>query len=283
MYYKRTYLAKKGRRKIDLHVHTNASDGKYTIDEIIYLANKHHISYLAITDHDTIAGIPDNNVYGNLEIIPGIELSTVLDEQEVHILGFYIDKNEPNLLAEVNILTNARKMRMNQMIEKANDLGFSITIEDVERIAEDGSLGRPHIGLVMVKKGIVNSLDEAFNKYLNRGKPCFVPRYKLSPNRAIQIITAAHGAAVLAHPGLGFPKNNIDDMIKAGLTGIEVYHPSHDMKANQYFLTLAQENDLIITGGSDFHGHNDEDWLYFGNMRVPEDSIKRLKKVSGCM
>lgn len=281
MFYKRTCHQKDCIKKIDLHVHTTASDGKYSTKEIIELANVYNISYLAITDHDTVYGIPQEKIYGHTEIIPGIEFSTTLDDREIHILGYYIDINNPGILTEIENLKYARENRMEKIVEKINEIGIDITSKEVRDIAKGGNIGRPHIGLLLVKKGIVNSLDEAFEKYLDKGKPGFVPRYKLSPFAAIKLIKEAKGVAILAHPGLGFPENEFHDMIKCGLCGIEVYHPAHDDKTIDLYLKLAKKHKLIVTGGSDFHGYNDEDWSNLGNTNISEKTIIQLKKISG--
>lgn len=266
---------------IELHAHTTASDGYYTSGQLVCLACRQGIKYLAITDHDTTAGIAQALACGrqhSLEVIPGIELSTMHNHHEIHILGYYIDETSPQMRETLQVLTTARLDRARKIVTKLNSLGYPLRYEEVKRKATTtGSIGRPHIALALIDHGIVTSIEEAFQKLLNPGCPGYVPRFRLTPFEAIDLVREAGGVPVLAHPGVDFPAGILSTFVEAGLKGIEVFHPEHTQEVEEYYLQQARKMDLIITGGSDFHGHDACDLSYFGNMAVPEISIQHLK------
>ena len=266
--------------KIDLHVHTTASDGAFSPSETVKLAYQKGISYLAITDHDTIAGLAEATQECSryeLDFFPGIEFSTIYEESEVHILGYNFDWTNKRMTETVFQLQNARVNRIKKMVAKLADLGIYIRFEEVRQKASAPNIGRVHLALALMDKGIVSSINEAFNKYLNRGCPAFVPRYKLTPCLALEIIKEAKGIPVLAHPGLSGCDQLIPLLVDKGLQGIEVFHPRHTKEDECIYLQMAQKYYLIITGGSDFHGYEEKDLSNFGEMKVPFDSIKKLK------
>ncbi|MDD2212145.1 MAG: PHP domain-containing protein [Clostridia bacterium] len=270
--------------KADLHVHTTASDGAYSPREIVNLAREKGISFLAITDHDTTAGLAEAAQECRrcqLAFFPGIELSTIYEEQEVHILGYNINWANERMREMVSQLQNARNTRIEKMVIKLSELGFSLDFEDVRKKSSAQNLGRVHLALVLIDKGIVSSINEAFTKYLNPGCPTFVPRYKLTPFLALKIIKEAEGVSVLAHPGLACCDELIPVLVKKGLQGIEAFHPRHTKEDEILYFKKAQEYKLLITGGSDFHGHEEKDLDNLGEMEVPFDSIRQLKKRMG--
>lgn len=266
--------------KVDLHVHTSASDGYYDSREIVRLAWEKGISYLAITDHDTIGGLKaalnESEKYP-LEVIPGIEISTLAKKCEVHILGYYIDYNNAVLLEFCARIKNARETRAQMIVDKLNRLGYRLSMEEVYKKAGPDVIGRPHIALVLMDYGVVNNISEGFDKLLGYGKPGYVPRFKVVPKTAVDIILKAGGTPVLAHPGLGFPRNLLPDLLKAGLKGVEVYHPDNSEEDKKYYLNKAKELNLIVTGGSDFHGHEQKDWNNFGQVHLDPQNLKALR------
>ena len=270
--------------KIELHVHTTFSDGAFTPERIVELAWERGIRFLAITDHDTVFGLEEAKnkaLQYPLELIPGVELSTVYHDHEIHILGYYIDPGSPELLETLSLLTGSRRNRVLKIDENLKYYGLDITYDDVRtKVLDNGSQGRPHIALALIEHGIVKTVEEAFEKFLNPGCPGYVPRYKLSPCDAITLIKKAGGVPVLAHPGIDFPFELLPSCMETGLEGMEVYYPRHTPEMEKEYLNLALKMGLIVTGGSDFHGHETQEWRYFGEMPVPPQSIKRLKEMS---
>ncbi len=253
---------------IDLHIHSTASDGSLTPSQIIALAQKNGVRAISITDHDTLAGIkqlldiPQN---GGPEWISGVEVSCEPPDQfkylgSIHLLGYGFSVYDKKLNTTLDAAQRARKSRNPKIIERLNSLGIDISLDQVkERFGADQT-GRPHIAELLKEKGIVKTFREAFDKYLAKDKPAYVKKYKVSCEQAIQIILEAGGIPVLAHPGLLDVKGTgelavfLDMLIGYGLEGIEVYYTDHDPKMMKFLHDLACEKQLMITGGSDFHG-----------------------------
>lgn len=263
----------------DLHVHTNHSDGIFSPQKVIELAIKKGLCGIAITDHDTITGIIPALEYcknfNDFTIIPGIEFSTVKNEEEVHILGYFINPFDDGILEITDKLKKSRYNRSIKMIEKLNDLGINIILEDVLEISGGELIGRPHIARALINKGYVNSIDEAFNKYLDKGKPAYVERFKLTTEEAISIIKNSGGYAVLAHAGLLKNKEIIEYCINLGIDGLECIHSKHEALDTEYLKVIAKTNNLIITGGSDFHGDNLE---ILGKYYIDINTIPKFKE-----
>jgi predicted metal-dependent phosphoesterase TrpH len=266
----------------DLHVHTTASDGTLTPTEIIILAMESDLLGIGITDHDTVVGIAEAIASGkenSIQVIPGIELSCNWNEQEIHILGYFIDYKSKDLLDKLKFLQDKRQHRIYQMVDKANKHGYNIAIEEVKALASGESIGRPHLAQALLKKGYISSVAEGFEKYLTKGKPFYVPRYKLTPFEAIDIINNVNGVSVLAHPGLY--KNGwkilLPDLIAAGLAGIEINYPEHSEHLIKELQILVKKNNLIATGGSDFHGNEVRENL-LGTVGVSSEDVKLLEK-----
>lgn len=241
---------------IDMHVHTTASDGKLSPQEIIDYAKSKGLAGVGITDHDTIAGLEAAISYGNKKgmiVIPGIELSTEYKDEEIHILGYRIDCSNKELLNTLKILHNERSIRAEKIIQRLNDIGFKINFEDIREISQEGVIGRPHIARALINKGYLRTVQEAFDKYLNKGCPAYVPRYKLSPFDAVDLLKRAGGIAVIAHPGLIKNRPLVKELIDYGVDGIEVYHPEHSREESRLLLELAVIHGRLVTGGSDFH------------------------------
>lgn len=244
--------------KADLHVHTTASDGILEPENVIDWAVKKKINAIAITDHDTTSGI-DRAIkrgerYNNIIVIPGIELSCDLSGEEVHILGYFIDHKSKVLEDLSNRIKEDRVHRGEKIVKKLNKLGLDVNINEVKVFSKEGFIGRPHIARVLLMKGYVASIKEAFDKYIEKDKPAYVSRYKLTIKESINLIHKIGGIAVLAHPGL-IKNKNIALLIRDNnFDGIEVYHSKHsDVDISEY-TQIADNMSLIKTGGSDCHG-----------------------------
>ncbi|SCY11383.1 PHP domain-containing protein [Alkaliphilus peptidifermentans] len=268
---------------IDMHVHTSASDGVLTPSEVIELAISKNLDGIAITDHDTVAGVQEGILYGEKKafiVIPGIELSTEYNDEEVHILGYGIDYHSHELLQTLDTLKNARDLRAKKIVDKLKNLRFTISYEDVIEVSGNGVVGRPHIAKVLVSKGIVSDLSEAFRKFLNRGCPAYVPRYKITPNEAIILIKKVGGMPVIAHPGLVGNQLLLKGLVGNGAKGIEVYHPDHSQHEISKYLKFAEANNLIVTGGTDFHyPYKDRPNRNLGSIRVPLENVSKNLKI----
>ncbi|MDR2713821.1 MAG: PHP domain-containing protein [Clostridiales bacterium] len=246
-------------RGFDLHVHSTASDGLWTVGKIIKTAKGMGLEGLAITDHDTTAGLDEALRLAeefNFPLIPGVELSAEWQDLDIHILGYWLDHRQPRLLARLLQLQEARRERCRQIGARLASLGMPIDVDGLLAAAGD-SIGRPHIAYAMVNKSYCLSVTDAFRRHIGRGMPAYVPREKFSPYEAVEMVLAAGGVAVLAHPGLTFPDDLLYDLIKLGLGGIEIYHPEHTPGQERKYLKIAGEYGLAYTGGSDFHGRGD--------------------------
>ncbi|NDL67592.1 PHP domain-containing protein [Anaerotalea alkaliphila] len=283
-------------KTIDLHTHTTASDGTLTPAELVKLAKRNNLAAMAITDHDTIEGLlearkfQEENLhcYRNLEIISGIEFSTVLPDigQDIHILGLYINEQDPAFVERLKDLVDSREARNHRMVDKLQRLGVPLTMEDVVACATDGVVTRAHFGKAMVQKGVVSSMEEAFEVWIGNGQPGFIPREKTTPKDAIRLILNCGGIPVLAHPNLyGLDDSSLDSLVgrlkDLGLMGIEGLYPLYGHREERFMAKLAQKYGLFITGGSDFHGANKEDIKLGtgrGNMSIPYALLEPLKR-----
>jgi len=277
--------------RIDLHLHTTYSDGSLPPTEVLGLAQKAGVSALAITDHDIVDGIPEAIEAGahlGIEVIPGIEISSRYGESELHMLGYFLDWKDSSLSSRLVQLRASRHRRNPRIIEKLNELGLDLTYEEVKALAGTGSIGRPHIARVLMAKGYVRSAKEAFDRYLAEGAAAYVPRDLPEPAEAIAWIRTARGIPVLAHPT--WVKESAEglfglcDKLKAeGLGGIEVHYSTHKPQQTSQFLEIARRLDLLVTGGSDFHGLTKPDievGVGRGNLKVPEKLLEPLKKAA---
>lgn len=264
---------------VDLHTHTTASDGTLSPEELVKLAKKQGLKGLAITDHDTVDGIPEGLASGrkyNIEVLPGVELSTSLRGHEVHILGYLIDWEADALKTALAKMNQQRLIRAQKMLSRLSELGYPLDFTEVRRIAGEGVIGRPHLAAAMVKQGYVGDVREAFSSFLGKGAPAYVAREKLSLQEAIQLLMEAKGVPVLAHPGLIGDPGIIASIIEKGIMGIEVFYPEHTTVMRQYLLDLCQLHGLIATGGSDFHGSIRT--VYLGSCGVRPEVVQQLRR-----
>jgi 3',5'-nucleoside bisphosphate phosphatase len=266
---------------VDLHVHTNASDGRYSPAEIVRRAVQAGVAVLAITDHDTVSGInpalDTAKTFHNITIIPGIEINTDIPNGEAHILGYFIDCTNPELLTTLKEIRESRQDRGRKMVIKLEHLGLPLSWERVSELANTESIGRPHIAQVMLEKGYISSLKEAFDKYIGRNGPAYVERLKISPVQAVQMVLKSKGIPVLAHPlTVKEPETLIRELKEDGLEGIEVYYGSYTKTEISLLLNLANRYSIIATGGSDYHGLDEKTETGLGQSGVPMKSATEL-------
>lgn len=269
---------------VDLHIHTNVSDGVYSPAEVVQQALQASLKAIAITDHDILDGVimAQNAAAGaNIEIIPGIELSAAHKQNDVHILGYYIDLMSSEFLDHLAVIRNARKKRVISIMAKLFTLGVKLDLNELAQDVENTAICRSHVARAMLLSGVVKTKKEAFKRYLGIGAPAYVPRETISPPEAIKLIVAAKGVPVLAHPGSGHSNVNfIKELINVGLQGLEVHHRDHDAKQTKMYTKIAQQNGLIITGGSDFHGSRSEYNHPIGSFSVGYEIVAELKKLA---
>ena len=253
---------------IDLHVHSTASDGSYPPAEVVRLAGEQGLTAIALTDHDTIDGVPEALTAGEalgVEVIPGVEISAQFPEGNMHILGYFVDHRSGILAERLAVLKKARADRNPRIIAQLNDLEIPITLEQVKKVSGGGQIGRPHIARALLEGGYVLSIQEAFDIYLRQGGLAYASKFRFPPAEAIAMIQEAQGIPVLSHPftlGLTDPhelRAILEDLIPLGLAGLEVFYAEHTPEQETQYLKLAQKLDLLITGGSDFHGLNKPD------------------------
>ena len=273
---------------IDLHCHSTFSDGSLTPEELIDAAEKIRLTALALTDHDTVAGLPRflaAAVNRKVRAIPGIELSVDSAAGVMHMLGYWIDIENPDLLRQIEWVRNGRAMRNRAILEKLNELGMTMTEEEVRAVTGEDVVGRPHFGQVMIQKGYAKNKDEVFNRWLGTGKPAYVDRERLTAEAAVRLVVQAGGVAVLAHPfTIGLPEDELSallaDLTAIGLSGMECYYSEHSTDLTKKALALAERHNLVPTGGSDFHGDISPDirlGVGFGGLHVPDEVLPALE------
>ena len=267
---------------IDLHIHTTASDGTFTPSQIVEKSAALGMKYIAISDHDTVGGVAEAlkaaRAFPGLTVIPGLEINTDIDSGEAHVLGYFLDYHDETLTEQLRFLSDSRDRRAQKMIEKLAGLGIIIDWERVREIAGEGTVGRPHIAQALIEKGYINAFDEAFTKYIGQGCPAYVERVKLSPVEAVNIITAARGIAVLAHPFSAGPKvrSMVKELAAAGLSGLEVYYAEYSASQVAELEAICRDFKLIATGGTDFHGISTRLEGGIGAVYIPDKVIDRL-------
>jgi predicted metal-dependent phosphoesterase TrpH len=267
--------------RVDLHLHTTASDGQFSPSELVAMALERDLLVIAITDHDTTAGLDEalEAARGTgLEVIPGVEISCNVPHEEVHLLGYYFDHHHPALQGKLRAMRDARLQRAKGMVARLTSLGLPLPWEMVAELAGDGSVGRPHVAQSMLKMGYVASTDEAFDLYIGRNGPAYVERYKLSPSEAVSLVKEARGLPVLAHPLKVM--HFLPSLVEAGLVGLEVYYNGYSPEEIRELAALARKFDLIPTGGSDFHGPDVLDTVEMGGVWVPMESVERLRALA---
>lgn len=267
--------------RIDLHVHSTASDGKLSPSEVVCLALRRGLRLLALTDHDTLAGVAEAQraAHGaNLEVVAGVEINAENKGGTLHILGYYVDIENALLQERLRAMREARVRRARQTVERLREMGMRLEMEEVEHLAGGDSIGRPHLARALLGRGYVATLQEAF-RILGRDGPAHVPRPRLSPVEAVRAILGAGGLPVLAHPAHSGAAalSRIAELVDYGLRGLEVYYPRHSPADVKMLRALCRKHRLLATGGTDFHGPGADEGAPLGSVYVPWACADRLR------
>lgn len=269
--------------KADLHVHTTASDGTATPAQVVEMAAKIGLGAIGIADHDTIGGIKealDAGKRNNIVVVPAVEINTDFGKHELHILGYFIDPDSTYLHEKLDYLRSERMTRGIRIVERLNQIGLKISMDRVKEIADGAVIGRPHIGRAIVESGYAGSLNSAFGKYLVQGTPGFIDRYKLTPVDAIQIVKASGGVPIMAHPAKAHDDEIIPELVAAGLQGFEAYHTDHTSQQRRRYIKMAKKYNLLVTGGSDYHGPDNMKDIEIGNAVCDFAVVDQLRKLA---
>jgi predicted metal-dependent phosphoesterase TrpH len=274
---------------VDLHLHTTASDGVRSPSNLVNYAKEKGLRAIAITDHDTIEGLEEAMAEGrkiNFEVIPGIEISAEYSPGSMHLLGYFLDIHHPLLNERLAYLQKARAERNPKIVEELNRLGIKVTYEDVIKASGGGQVGRPHFAQVLLERGYVRSIQEAFERFLKKGAPAYHDKFRFKAEEAIHFIQEASGVAVIGHPNtLGANGTSeldalLSQLVKEGLKGIEIYYPEHSPAEVATYKFLAEKYGLVMTGGTDYHGiegNGLEVGVGRGNMKLPYSIVEALK------
>ncbi|MHB1457914.1 MAG: PHP domain-containing protein [Armatimonadota bacterium] len=269
--------------KADLHVHTTASDGTATPTQVVEMAAKIGLGAIGIADHDTMGGIRESlnaGIQNNIVVVPAVEINTDFGKHELHILGYFIDPDSTYLHEKLDYLRSERMTRGIRIVERLNQIGLKISMDRVNEIADGAVIGRPHIGRAIVEAGYAGSLNSAFGKYLVQGTPGFIDRYKLTPVDAIQIVRASHGVPIMAHPAKTHDDEIISELVAAGLQGFEAYHTDHTSQQRRRYIKMAKKYNLLVTGGSDYHGPDNMKDIEIGNVVCDFAVVEQLRELA---
>lgn len=270
-------------KRADLHVHTNFSDGTFSPEEVILEARKREISCIAICDHDCVDALEAAFAVAGregVELIPAIELTAEKNGNEIHMIGYCIDRKNATLLDVAARMREIRIQRMREMVDRLKQCDVRIDADDVLRLSGKGSVGRLHIAYEIYNRGYTRYVGEAFKLYIGSGKPCYVGKFNLTPAEAIATISEAGGVPVLAHPGVIGGDELIPEYAKSGLKGIEVYHTDHTPEVESRYLKIADNLSLLVTGGSDCHGSG-KGKVLLGRVTVEYSHVEKLKAAAG--
>lgn len=262
----------------DLHIHTFFSDGTFAPERVVAKALEADLACIAITDHDSTDGIEPalRAAGGRLEVLPGIEISTELDGEEVHLLAYLIDFERPAVVKMVEEMRRIRVERIHGICRKLKKLDMPLEADEVFAVSGRGSVGRLHVAQAMLKRGFIATLGEAFAKYIGNRGPAYVGKFKMTPREANRWVRHNGGVPVLAHPCTLSDHALIGDFVKAGIMGLEAYYPEHTAFQTEEYLKMADKYGLLVTGGSDFHGDVKAN-IEIGKMRVAYEHVERLK------
>lgn len=268
--------------KADLHIHTNASDGDLSPEELINKVSKKNLEVIAITDHDTINGYLKAKKFAakkQIELIPGVEISTVWNDREIHVLAYEFDEEDGDFLRLIANQKQARRKRMKAIVEVLKAEGVDIDYDEVRAESHPGNIGRPHAASVLIHKGYVGSVSEAFIRYLSTDKIKQIKTEYAVLEDVISIVHDAGGVLSIAHPGPLYSQNEMKKLLKHPFDGIECIHPSHSYKVQKMFLDMAKSNNLLVTGGSDFHGSGKSEYdPYLGVVTIGLQFAEALKR-----
>jgi 3',5'-nucleoside bisphosphate phosphatase len=264
--------------RIDLHLHSTASDGSYPPETVVVMAEARGVGVMALTDHDTLAGIPaaqERAARAGIRLIPGVELSASEEGADVHLLAYGFDPEDANLLVSIARFREGRRERAVKILARLKGLGIRISMDTVEEISRGAAIGRPHVAEALLRDGHVETFNEAFQRYLGHHAPAHVPKQVVKLEEASTIVREAGGVTILAHPGTLNRDHLIPTWARRGLDGIEVWHSKHDAAAIERYRGFAQLHGLLMTGGSDFHGERTPDAV-IGGVAVPKSILKPL-------
>lgn len=268
--------------KADLHLHTKASDGVLSVTELLEKVVGKGLKTVSITDHDTIDGYLEAKVPAadlGIELIPGVELTVLWKTMEVHLLAYDFNPQENSFLSMIANQKIARRLRMKKIVEVLKKEGVDIEYDEIRAVAGNGNVGRPHAAMVLVKKGYVSSVPEAFIRYLSTEKVKTVETEYIKIEDVIDVVKRAGGVLSIAHPGRLFTLDEVNELLSFELDGIECIHPSHTFSLQKQFTDLAKSKDLLITGGSDYHGKNKSDYdPYFGVVTLSQNHVDSLRR-----
>ena len=267
--------------RVDLHIHTTASDGKLTPAQVVEAVAGLGLEVIAITDHDSVDGIASAleaaRAFPKLTVIPGVEINTDIPGDEVHILGYFVDCANQELLDTLERMRNSRQRRALKMVQKLARLGVHIEWPRVLELAGGGAVGRPHVAQAMLERGYIASLQEAFARYIGRNGPAYAERERLTPAQATALVMKAGGLPVLAHPASLDRLNDVLIRLKgAGLVGLEAYYDGYSPEVTRSLVELARKHGLITCGGSDFHGLEGGVGVGLGSVEVPFEAAQQL-------
>jgi len=268
------------RKNVDLHIHTTFSDGANTVSEVLEEASAKQLKAVSITDHDCTDAYPDAIELGSrlgIEVITGVELSSEIEGCDIHILGYFLDPDNPVFSRKIKEMKEARYIRAEKIVRNLNRQGIDLRFETVLSIAGVGAIGRPHIAAALLKEELVYSFREAFDKLIGYGLPAYVEKLNMHPKEVFDLIKTAGGIPVLAHPGVTNVDERIPEFVRDGLQGIEVYHSEHSPSVQRYYHRLVKKHRLAFSGGSDFHNHN-HNKSEIGVPEVPYTAVESLKE-----
>lgn len=266
--------------KIDLHMHTNHSDGFYSPSELVCKAKENGLDGISITDHDNLSSFKEASKKGKeigIEVIPGVEISSDIRDKEVHILAYFIEPENSELERYLSFFREERVKRAERIVNKLRNIGIPLNFSDVLNKASSGAVGRPHIAQALLERELVGTYFEAFNKFIGNGCPAYEKKVHISPQSAFKIINDAGGLTFVAHPG-NMPEEILKELIESGVDGIEVYHPSHSPQHIKFYKGIVNEYFLLESGGSDYHGGKREDDKNFGRFYTTPPVIEAMRK-----
>ncbi len=269
----------------DLHLHTHFSDGTFSPEEVAERAKKAGLSALALTDHDTVDGCQRMEaacLEKGIEFIPGCEFTVEQGGNELHLLGYCFNLKNVHLQATLRKYQEVRRNRVHEMVVRLNGQGIPLKVERVLELADCEAPGRPHVGRALVEGGHCYTLDEAFRRYLKKGRPAWAPKAKMSAAEAINMIHVAGGVAVMAHPGITRMNEVIPDLVAVGLDGLECFYTRHSTSMTEHYLMCAERHGLLVTGGSDCHGDSKGEPLV-GRVKLPYEFVEKLKSAAAAM
>ncbi len=274
--------------RFDLHTHSTASDGTLSPADLVHYAHDAGLAAIALTDHDSVDGIPEalttasrlNAGGSQLLVIPGVELSAVHSGRDVHILGYFVDHTHPGLLTRLRDLRTARGNRARAIVTSLRAAGYEIELDEVLALSDGGAVGRSHVARALVGRGHAADVSDAFKRLLGRGQPFYLTKDVRTPAEVLRTVLDAGGLPVLAHPGVTGVDDLIGALVDEGLVGIEAYHSEHDHEQEERYSALAAQYGLLITGGTDFHGP-DAPNPPLGSIAMPSDLLERLLHAGG--